>query len=153
MNGKPLLKDKDKKVKKKSNAKLKKELDKIFSQYIRQKYADKQGNVICYTCGAKKNWKEAQCGHFVSRSSLATRFCEDNVRVQCVGCNVFGGGKQVEFGRKLESENTGMVQLLFREAQKIVKDYPYEEKIEYYKEKIKELSTPLPLLFKIYNIK
>lgn len=135
-NGKPI----PKKVKKKTTSQLKKELDKVFSQYIRQKAADKEGFVLCYTCGVKKHWKEMQNGHFVSRVYLATRFEEGNVRPQCVGCNVFGGGKVVAFAANLEKEQPGIVGLLYRKAQEIVKDYPYSQKIEEYKIKLQELN-------------
>ena len=35
---------------------LEKKLDAVFSEYIRRKYADKNGIVSCYTCGKKKFW-------------------------------------------------------------------------------------------------
>lgn len=127
------------KLKKKSNAKLKKELDKIFSEYIRKSSSNKSGRSRCYTCDKEADWRQLQCGHFISRSYLSTRFDEDNCRSQCVGCNIFGGGKPVEFARKLEKENKGIVQKLYKKAQEIVRYFPYEEKIEYYKQKIKEL--------------
>ena len=128
-----------KKVKKLSTAKLKKKLDKVFSEYIRRKYSNSNGQVECYTCGSVKDWKEMQCGHFVSRVYLGTRFEEDNVRVQCVGCNIFGRGKTAIFASNLETERGGIVTLLYRQAQKITKDYPYQEKIEYYQNLIKTL--------------
>lgn len=128
------------KIKTKSNAKLKKELDKFFSLYIRQKNADKEGNCVCYTCGVKKHWKEMQNGHFVSRGHTATRWSYDNCRVQCVGCNVFGGGKLAVYATKLESElGVGTVSRLYREAQAIVKDIPFIEKIDYYKQELNKL--------------
>lgn len=120
------------KVKKLTTAKLKKKLDEVFSKYIRQKYANQEGQVQCYTCPIKKHWKEMQCGHFVSRSALATRFSEDNCRVQCVGCNVFGGGQIATFANNLERENEGIVTALYKKSQEITKDYPYQEKIDYY---------------------
>lgn len=123
-----------KKPKKKTTSQLKKLLDKEFSIYIRNKYA-KNGMVACYTCGAIKSISEMQCGHFISRSYLATRFEEDNCKVQCVGCNVFGNGKPVEFARKLELEKKGIVAKLYKKAQEITKYFPYEKKIEYYKQK------------------
>lgn len=127
-------------MKTKSTSKLKKELDKLFSLYIRQKYSE-NGYATCYTCGITKPWKEMQCGHFVSRSYLATRFLEANVRVQCVGCNMFGGGRTVIFANKIENEEgLGTVAALYKEAQKVIKNFPYQEKIEYYKQKIKELN-------------
>lgn len=136
MNGKPIPKGKPKK----SQAKLKKDLDKVFSIYVRQKYADKEGKAQCYTCEVTKEVRELHCGHFISRSYLATRFEEDNVRPQCVGCNVFGGGRNVIFAANLERDcGKGTVDRLFKKAQEIVKNFPYEEKIDYYKLKLKEL--------------
>lgn len=129
------------KVKIKSQAQLKKILDKVFSEYIRRKYSNGNGGVKCYTCGKEKHWKEIHCGHFISRGYLATRFDESNTRPQCVGCNIFGSGRNVEFAQKLNEEvGKQTVQSLFRKAQEITKNYPYEEKIEYYKQKVKELS-------------
>lgn len=137
LNGKKLLKEKNK-PKKKSISKLKKELDKVFSEFIRRKYSDHYGYVNCYTCGLKKHWKEIQNGHFVSRSCLATRYSEDNCRPQCVGCNVFGGGKIALFALKLDSEKRNTVTRLYRESQTIIKNYPYEEQIEKYKKLLNE---------------
>lgn len=126
-----------KKVKKKTISQLKKLLDKIFSIFIRTKYA-KNGYVQCYTCGVTKPISEMQCGHFISRSYLATRYDEDNCRPQCVGCNVFGNGKPVEFARRLEEEKPGIVARLYKKAQQITKDYPYQQQIEYYETKQRE---------------
>ncbi len=121
-----------KKVKKPKITSLKKKLDAIFSKYIRQKYS-KDGYGSCYTCGARKDVKQLQCGHFISRSYLATRFSEDNVRPQCVGCNVFGGGKTVEFAANFRRDyGETHVEKLYQEARQIVRDYPYQEKIDYY---------------------
>jgi hypothetical protein len=126
------------KTKKKPNPK--KELDRVFSLYIRQSYADSNGYVQCYTCNAQKHWKDMHCGHFVSRSHLATRFDEDNVRPQCVGCNIFGGGKVVIFGSKLEAElGVGTIARLYRQAQQITKGFPYAEKIAHYKALLQDL--------------
>jgi hypothetical protein len=126
------------KTKAKTTAQLKKELDKIFSQYIRQRYADSNGMLNCYTCGKRLHWKESQNSHFVSRQHLATRFDERNCRPACVGCNVFGGGQIAAYAEKLEQEyGVGIISELYREARKIVKDYPYAEKIEHYKRLIK----------------
>lgn len=133
MNGTPL----PKKKKKQTNAQLKKKLDEVFSEHIRRSFADKSGFSSCYTCGKKATWKELQCGHFLSRSYLATRFDERNCRPQCVGCNVFGGGKQVAFAERLSRElGEGIITELYKKAQEIVKDFPYEEKISYYQEKL-----------------
>ncbi len=127
--------------KKKTTSQLKKELDTLFSQYIRRKYANHMGYVACYTCQKWLHWKEIQNGHFVSRAQLATRYCEDNCRPQCVGCNVFAGGKTSLFAENLERElGEGTISRLYREGNKITKDFPYQERIEFYKKKISELA-------------
>lgn len=129
----------------KTAAQLKKELDAIFSKYIRLSFADKDGFVICYTCTKRFFWRQIQNGHFIRRQYLATRFDKRNCRPQCVGCNIFGDGKTVEFAAKLEKETPGIVKILYREAQKIVKGYPYAEEIALYKEKVKKLARDLGL--------
>ena len=137
----PVNKKKPKTPKKKSLSKLKKQLDQIYSQYIRQSSANKQGLARCYTCSKEADWKELQCGHFISRSSLATRFMEENTKVQCVGCNVFGSGRPVIFAERLQKEyGKDIIEKLYKEARKIVKYFPYEEKIKYYTSKLQELS-------------
>ena len=70
----------------KSISKLKKKLDTIFSFYIRLRGVDDNGNNQCCTCGKIDNWRNLQCGHFVSRKHMATRFYELNCFPQCVGC-------------------------------------------------------------------
>lgn len=85
-------------------SKLKNKADKLFSQWIRRKYADGDGNVACYTCDRVKPWKEQQCGHFVSRTHLNTRWDEYNCRVQCGACNVLRRGNYDEFALRLVKE-------------------------------------------------
>ena len=81
---------KPKKRKEKTQAQLKKELDRVFSIYIRTIQSDENGENTCYTCGKAGTIKTMQCGHFVSRQYLATRWNVDNCRIQCAGCNLFG---------------------------------------------------------------
>lgn len=91
------------KVRKKLTSKplswYKKELDRVFSIYIR-----KINPARCYTCGAVKHRRKLQCGHFVSRQYLATRWKEENCKPQCVGCNMFGNGKPLDFEENLKKD-------------------------------------------------
>lgn len=91
-------------MKKVSKTTAKRKAWSAFSKYIRQKYADDSGMVACYTCGNKLHWKEAQAGHGIGGRNNAILFNEDLVRVQDVGCNVFGRGKYAIFTRKLIDE-------------------------------------------------
>jgi len=84
-----------------------KKCDHYFSQYIRLKYADKNGNVKCYTCESVKPIKEMDNGHFCGRWKKNVRWDERNCRPQCPRCNrfleqrdVFAGNLLKELGRK-----------------------------------------------------
>lgn len=79
-------------MKKPTVSKLKKRLDQVFSVYIRNKYADFSGYVMCVTCKVSKPISEMQNGHYISRSSSILRYSEDNCFPQCVGCNIFKKG-------------------------------------------------------------
>ena len=123
-------------------SKLKKKLDVLFSQYIRRRNADHLGRVKCFTCGIEKHWKEQQAGHFQSRSHHSTRWDEVNVQVQCVKCNMYRQGEQYKFGMYLDQRfGDGTAEELEYRAKTIVKlnRVDYEESIERYKQKIKEL--------------
>ena len=123
-----------KRQKAKSLSQLKKALDGVFSLWVR-----KSGNGRCYTCGRLVGANGGQAGHFISRSYLATRWDEDNVRQQCVGCNVFGGGKPLDFEEHLREEiGNKRVDDLKKRRHQIVKmsRAEYETRIEYYKRKM-----------------
>lgn len=122
--------------------KLKKELDKVFSEFIRLKSVDKYGRARCVTCNCVKNWKELQCGHFNKRSLSNTRYDEENNHVQCVGCNVFKNGNYPEYTKFL-LDTIGEKKLLElikrgREIKRFTSKELYE-KIIYYREKVEEL--------------
>ena len=75
-------------------------LDTIFSQYIRRK--DTIDDIAeCITCGKKDHYKKLQCGHFMSRRHYSTRWDENNVGVQCYGCNITNQGMQYRFSQYL----------------------------------------------------
>jgi hypothetical protein len=88
-------------MKKLTRSKLIKKLDNVFSQYIRRKDSI-DGISKCISCGVKRNWKELQCGHFMSRSHYSTRWEILNVGVQCISCNIFKHGQQYLFSKYLD---------------------------------------------------
>lgn len=97
------------------------DLDIIFSRYVRLKAADLYGNVTCFTCGDKMNWKRADCGHFMGRGNMFLRYDERNTRVQCTPCNRMKDGNHAEFARRLEEESPGVVEILEEEARTVYK--------------------------------
>lgn len=88
---------------KKTYPQLIKLLDREVSIFIRRKYAVGE-YCICYTCGKVMHISEADAGHYISRRYYATRYCLDNIRPQCAGCNKFRGGEPIKFRTQLVSE-------------------------------------------------
>ena len=126
----------------KTISKLKKELDKIFSLYIRLRDATDEGLVQCFTCSKVAHYKSGmQCGHFQSRRFMATRYDERN-QIQCVKCNMFEQGMQWQFGLNLDAkygEGTAEeMQFKARQIQKFSR-VDYEDKINYYKSSVENL--------------
>jgi len=131
-----------KKVKKpKTVSKLKKECDMWYSRYRRLSESYDE-YVSCVTCGNRMHWKEAQNGHYVDRHHNATRFLDKNCHPQCVGCNVFGGGKHDVYALYLltryGADILGELNNIKSMGRKF-KTYELEAMIKYYKEKVKEL--------------
>ena len=114
-----------------------KELDTVFSQYIRLRYA-KNEIAECVTCGKKEHWKKLQNGHFMSRSNYSTRWNEDNCQVQCVGCNVYKAGEQYKYSLYL---GNNLAEELYIKSKEIVKfaDVELIDMIDYYKQQVNSL--------------
>jgi len=126
----------------KSISKLKKELDKWFSLYIRLRDATNEGMVQCFTSNRVYHYKQIHAGHFISRRHLATRWCEINVQPQSAADNLFGQGEQYKFGLNLDAKfGEGTSEELQYKARKTVKlsRVDYEEKISYYKNLVDKL--------------
>jgi hypothetical protein len=128
---------------KKTISKLKKELDKYFSLFIRLRSANEYGMVQCFTCGIVRGYKDGmQNGHFQSRKHMATRFDEENCQVQCLKCNIFDSGQQYLFSLRLDEkygEGTAEeLEFLARTIHKVSR-VEYEEQISYYKKLVKNL--------------
>lgn len=109
-----------KKTKKKTRSQLIKELDKVFSIYIRNRDSDWRGYGKCITCPKTKRWQEMDAGHYISRRFLGTRWNEKNVNIQCKGCNSFFSGRQDEYA----------LVLIRRYGQQILKELNAEKKKE-----------------------
>lgn len=126
----------------KTVAKLKKDADKYWSQYIRLRDSQ-DGMCECITCGVQKPIKEMQCGHFVRRSVNKLRYNELNTNAQCVGCNMFKAGELYLYGKALDLKyGDGTADDL--QAQRFdthkLTIQELEEIIKYAKDYIKEMS-------------
>ena len=119
-----------------------KKLDTVFSQYIRMRTANHNGYVECVTCGKQDHWKSMDCGHFISRKHMSTRFHEDNCQVQCKSCNVFRYGEQYKYSLWLGAEKAEYLLQLSRNILKLA-DYELLDMIKIYEEMVVELKKGL----------
>jgi len=95
-------KEKDKKKRSISISSAKKKADKWFSIFIRLRDSDWQGYAKCITTGKLAHWKEMDCGHFVTRQHLVTRWEEMNCNSQSKIANGPLGGMQYEHGQAID---------------------------------------------------
>jgi hypothetical protein len=93
---------KPKEIKRKSLPKLHKKAWDLQSKFLRQKYADENGMVQCYTCPRKLHWKEMQMGHCFHGDRMD--FELDDLRPQCCQCNYYKSGQGTIFMFNLISE-------------------------------------------------
>ena len=117
-------------TKTKSLAKWKKELDSIFSKFIRQRDGGQ-----CFTCSKKDEPKFMQCGHFVPRQYLAVRFDERNCNCQCYACNMLYNGQPSAYAIRLKAKyGEGIIEELEKARLVTTKLDPawYQEKIAHY---------------------
>ena len=116
-------------------------LDTVFSQYIRLRYADHAGYVLCFTCPVRLKWSEMECSHFIGRSNLAVRFDEENCQVACHSCNSIYGGKLDVFEEELREilGEGGFDALIERSRRPYLTDEELKEKLIHYTRLVGEM--------------
>lgn len=124
---------------------LKEKLDRVFSQYIRLR--DMIGNTRtfqCISCGRILPITQADCGHYINRQHMATRFSEVNCKAQCRSCNRFDEGNMQGYRRGLVRKyGEQKVELLESMKYQTCKysEFEYKALIDHYKKEIKRLLT------------
>lgn len=134
----------DKTPSKRGKPNLVKKLDKVFSLYIRLRDAMPSGYVRCISCGHIKLFADVDCGHFHSRTHMATRFDEENCHAECRYCNRFSADHLIAYEKNLITKiGQNRVNLLNVRAHstKHYLDSELESMIEHYKMEVKKLST------------
>ena len=128
-------------MKTKKKPDLKAKLDKVFSEYIRKRDT-RNGVFKCISCGRLLPYEQADCGHYINRKHMSTRFDEMNCNAQCRSCNRFDEGNIQGYRRGLVALY-GEQQVTLLEAKKHnlrkYSDFEYEALIKHYKEEIKKL--------------
>ena len=116
-------------------------LDRVFSEYIRKRDS-KDGYFTCISCGRVLTYEQADCGHYINRKHMSTRYSEVNCTAQCRKCNRFDEGNMSGFRNGLVSRY-GEERVLILEMQKgktkRYSEVEYKALIEHYKNEIKKL--------------
>lgn len=123
---------------------LDEKLWKEFSKMVRMKHANEYGWVKCFTCSASGPWKEFDCGHFMPRAYLATRYSILNNKPQCVRCNRMEDGQFARFSANLATKYGAKIPRLIIEIAREGQQLTVEEKewfLSYCKDQIKLLSA------------
>lgn len=125
-------------------ANLKATLDRWFSIFIRLRDSDANGYGRCISCGKVVHWREADCGHFINRRHMNTRYDERNCNLQCRSCNRFDEGNNIGYMRGLVRKyGEGVIEQLHVKKQLYRKydEFEYRTLIQFYKNKVKELKN------------
>lgn len=123
-------------------ANLKARLDVVFSQYIRLRDARKDGTFRCISCNRVLPFDQADCGHYINRQHMSTRYSEINCNAQCRSCNRFDEGNMQGYRRGLIAKYGESVVLLLESMKNKVNkisDFEYRAMIDYYKKEVKRL--------------
>lgn len=108
--------------KRESISALTKELDRVFSLFIRLRDSNSEGMGKCITCDKVGHYKEMHCGHFRSRKYLNTRWNACNCNLQCPTCNLYNNGEEFIHGLKIDEKyGEGTAMKMFEESKVVVK--------------------------------
>lgn len=132
------------KVKRKETAQRKKELrsrsdwldtlQKLVNQYVTKVLYP---NELCYTCDRAKPDSVFNAGHCFPRGRRPEiRFNLDNIRKQCVTCNLYESGRHKQFTEKLEKE---LGPERFEMLSDVSKSKPLKEKFPHWQDIEKEI--------------
>lgn len=130
------------KKKKPSIKTLTNKLDRIFSEFVRLRDSDSKGYCRCISCGKIQYWKDVDCGHYVNRGHMSTRYSERNCNAQCRYCNRFDEGNNIGYTRGLIGKH-GVKVLSELEIKKHSMSkltvFDYEIMIDHYIKEVKKL--------------
>ena len=106
---------------------------------LHSEYKRRKANGKCFTCNDQRDWKEQNAGHFIHKDCLD--FDDIAIQCQCVGCNKWKSGNLGEFAIRLIKKYGIEAVEAIREKANINHKFTIaelEEKIEYYKRKLKK---------------
>lgn len=123
-------------------ASLTAKLDKVFSEYIRLRDTREDGTFTCISCNRILPYDQADCGHYINRKHMSTRFSEKNCNAQCRSCNRFDEGNIQGYRRGLVAKY-GEYAVVMLESMKNqinkISEFEYNTMIDHYRKEVKRL--------------
>lgn len=119
-------------------------LQTLVNLYVRLRDCGRGNTAPCISCSVPTPFDGSHGGHFIPTTYAATRFDENNIHHQCVRCNLFLHGNQLEYMVSMEKRyGREFVDDLMQRSRQPKKWTPIEleELIAVYKEKVKELEA------------
>lgn len=117
---------------------------KLAQKYVRLRDTDENGYGNCCTCGKLLKYGDANCqgGHFHSKGRSYNGACliEENINLQCAGCNSFGHVEAHYADFMLKKYGQSIIDTIKNEAGKTYDYNWFKEKAAEYKLKIKEIA-------------
>jgi len=138
-SNKPIIKKSKLKI-----SSLKAKAWKLFSEWTRRKWADKDGFVACCTCHKTFHWKSLQAGHFISGRGNSILFDERGTNPQCYGCNCHKHGDWPNYYEFMTALYGPEVIEDLKKTSRIARKFTPEELqslIEKYKTKLEEINS------------
>ncbi len=119
-------------------------LDRIFSQYKRLSNLTPQGYIRCFTCGKFCSFRETDCGHYIGRENMNTRYLDENTEPQCHYCNRFAEGRKDEFAINLQRKYGSRILDILNQKKHEFKQFTsieLEGMITCYKQRVNDLKS------------
>lgn len=130
-----------KRLRSRSNS-LKNKLDDVFSEFIRLRDSRDDGTFVCISCGRLLPYDQADCGHYINRKHMSTRFSEKNCNAQCRSCNRFDEGNIQGYRRGLIAKYGEPVVLMLEASKNQINklsEFEYKAMIDHYRKEVKRL--------------
>ena len=128
---------------KKKKPDLVKKLDRVYALYIRLRDCMPSGYGRCIACGRIKPFSELDCGHYFSRTHMATRWDEDNTHIECRFCNRMSADHLIGYRdnliRKIGAGRYDRLNLMAHSTKHWL-DVELEAMITHYTEEVRRLS-------------
>lgn len=117
-------------------------LDKVFSEYIRLRDTREDGTFTCISCNRILPYDQADCGHYINRKHMSTRFSEKNCNAQCRSCNRFDEGNIQGYRRGLIAKYGETIVVMLESMKNQINkisEFEYNAMIDHYRKEVKRL--------------